>query len=273
MKFLRKLFTSLAALALALACLVWIFDATLFSAKFLTARADEADTWQTLTEFIPSITGEERSPEREVMTAVLTEDYVRLKGTSLLEQYERSLRENGPAPRLDFSDLLTEAQMQGFPIPPALAGQYAEPTKFAPLKFGPRLIQLKIWLPVLAMILGAFAIIVTRFEKRFTRVARVFISSAVMLGIFAGVIFLIPYLVANLLGSGQYASLSPLIGRLARSIAAEICRTIGLAAVSLLVLAGMMWVAQAISKVAGRREKKPKAPSRNPLSKNRKANL
>lgn len=216
MKWLVKFTSGLLVGALFLVTTAWVLDTTVFNAQFVKTQARETDLYTELAKELPTV----------------TPDYVQGKLEPLLDSLEVYLREGGPAPVLDLSEV-------------ALGGPLAKPTPVFTqaqndgVDAGTH--------PLLRLIkavegFGAIAIVVligllmlfTRGYHRLTVLAKALITVAIMLLLMAALLRFAPNLLNTLIGSDK--NLGTLKGPLQ-----QLLTSIGLGVSNRFLLVGLVY--------------------------------
>ncbi len=238
MGFISKILGSVLVLVISGVTLAFILSATLFNADYYKAKASELHLYSQLSLSIPSSLGHDDPATQQALTNIVSSQYVQSKLNPFLDQLQQYYFNNGPAPTIDFSDLVAEAQRQGVTVPPNAA--ITKPVVFNdPTGIKQQLGWInfmKTWGLIIALALAAAIALVNKGAHRFSALGKVLIVA----GIWDAVIFLLlklgPGLVESLIkNNNQVGPLGPVMISFFSSVMRDISQdfmyvAIGLAA-------------------------------------------
>jgi hypothetical protein len=277
MKLLSKFIGGILILTISTVTLAYIMSATLLSADYYKAKANELHLYETLSTSIPGNIAGGDPATQAALTSIVSNAYVQQKLNPFLDGIQHYYFDNAPAPQIDFSDFAAEAQRQGIVIPPDSG--VTKPIVFQDPGLKQYLSQvaaIKLYGLILALLLAAAMIGINKGRHRFTALGKTLIVA----GIWEGVIFLLLQVLPGVAesfikGQKDIGPLQPILIDLFKSVLADIGHEFGLVAIGLaiagaaLIIAGIIFTGASKLMPSGGGKGKPDQRYARPTPTNR----
>jgi hypothetical protein len=252
---ISKILGSILVLLISGITLAFILSATLFNAHYYQAKANDLHLYDQLATSIPDSLSHDDPSIKPALQQIVSSPYIQSKLNPFLDQIQQYYFNNGPAPKIDFTDFVAEAQRQGITIP--ADSNLSKPVVFQdPTGIRSQLSWInfmKTWGLLLAALLAVAIVAVNKGIHRFTALGKVLIVA----GIWEGVIFLLlkvaPGPVESLIkGNSQIGPLAPVLTGFFKAVLTDMSVYYGYVAVGLAAAGGLLIVAGLVLKMTGR---------------------
>ncbi len=262
MKFLGHVLALLLATVLSLSISSWILEQTLWSAPYLERQADQTGLYDKLATGLPAAFAAADPETAQSAQPALDPNVLKGQLENLLPQFIDHLHRSGPAPTVDLAAL---AAATGQPAPDGPAVQRLDLGSADPklTEAGAKLRLAGQFAPLVAIIVIVLIILVMR-ERRFPTLIRGFFETMVALLISAGLIWIVPLLLANALGKPTLipirTAITPFIESVAHAIAIEFA-----AAAAIMLAAGIiLWAVHGGARLKAKFTPKSKPAAKTP---------
>lgn len=248
----------LLAIALALSVSSWILERTIWDAPYIERHADQANLYPSLAEALPKALAAANPEAAQSGLTAADPALIQNQVTTLLPQFIDHLHKAGPAPTIDLAAL---AAATGQPVP---EGSTIKQLDFGSadariVGLGQDLRTIGTYAPfaalaLIVLIIGAMG------RYRFPTLTRAALSTAIALGLAAGVCWIMPSLILQPLSKPTLMSirdaLEPFVTALCHSIAGQF----GIAALVFVVVALGLWLVPGAARLKAKFTPKPKTP-------------
>ncbi len=186
MKFLIKFIGWITVVVVSVTALVFILDGTLLNSKFLSQKAQVAGIYTDLAADLPQALAGSNTDIKNVLSDVITPDYVQTKLDDYLASLEQHYRRGAEAPDLTLGDLGPAIEERGYELTPPLTQLINTPIIKAPTSHGllDQIYQgvgrLKVIGPLLIAVLAVLLIFMGHAKRTHTIVRVLLESSAAM---------------------------------------------------------------------------------------------
>jgi len=262
MKFIGHVLAFLLATVLALSVSSWVLDHTLWNAKYVESRAEQAGLYPSLATALPKAFAAADPEAGASGLTNLNPSLIKDQATTLLPAFIEHLHNAGPAPTLDLAALAkafgqpapegattqtitlgdADARITGLSQNLHTAGQYAP-------------------LGALALILLIAGVMRTR---RFPTLARAAIETAVALGFAAGLFWLLPSFILQALNKPTLTPIRDAVSPFASALCHGIASQFGIAALVFVAAALALWFVHGATRLKAKFTREPKAPKMPP---------
>lgn len=211
MKIISRFVNFLAVIVVSLTATAFVLDSTILNVKFTSEAAKQSGFFDDLATTLPelmtgSLQGREQTDAKLALSYVLTPGYIGRQWESLSIGWDKHYRTRSPLPKLELSDISTQATAAGFKLPPEVTRDFDRPTALQEIPMLAGLYSavhlLKLFGIPLSLILLAAAWAAAR-GNHFMALAKVFTGSAVGLATTWVVFAAAPGLVTASLSSNQ----------------------------------------------------------------------
>lgn len=258
MKFIAKLCASLLVTVITLTVSAYVLNSTLLNAQYLEAKANSTHLYSTLSAALPVTLASGNTPDvvatQQALSKVISSTYVQSKIDPFLTQLDDYYHNKGPAPQLDLTDLVAEAQRQGIVIP--ANSPLSQPIVF---KSPPVVSQAFNWAglilwagPLLGLLLLAAVVGLNQGFQRYSAITKVFIMAALTEGVvflaFKATPSLLDSLVKTKSDTGPFV---PALIGFFKNVLTDVSNDFGKAAIILVAVGALVFILGLILKAVG----------------------
>lgn len=268
MKFLRFIAGLLTVGVITNVAGAWVFDATLLNSSYITSQARSSGAYDQFSEGFPKAL--KQSPDKNtrksasLIEAVVTPKYTESKLTSYITQLEQYYRNDGPRPKVDFTDLAKIAKRDGFEIPPSALKEPVQlgvpiDSKNTNLVFN-NLGLIKFGGAVLAMALLSLMYFLGKEGKKLRSVGSALLGSGIGLLPNVAVFSILPSVAAGLIkDSKEIGPLAPALTSLLEAVFQGVAKQFLLWAIALGALAVGVYIIHFVTKLGHKSKDKPRS--------------